>query len=163
MGGVTRLAPECLLRGSGSGPAAAWPALPPPPPLPLPIHHLSGITRGVTGGMDTAVRTKPGWGAGGGKARQIAPDVQRRTLRRAPHSSCPPLPPPAGCITRGLHWIAFVLWPGAARSCFSLPRGGPGALARPGGMERDSSESGSPGTRSLELAAAKHGVAFILF
>lgn len=57
-----------------------------PPPL-LPIHHLSGITRGVTGGMDTAVRTKPR----GRKAR--APNCARcaeKTLRLAPAKPAPP-------------------------------------------------------------------------
>lgn len=76
---------------------------PPPPPL-LPIHHLSGITRGVTGGMDTAVRTKPR----GRKAR--APNCARcaeRTLGLAPAAPAPPAPPPtppwhhAGIVAKG--------------------------------------------------------------
>lgn len=128
-------------------------ALPPPPPLP--IHHLSGITRGVTGGMDTAVRTKPG------ERKASAPNCARcagRTLRPPPPG--PPQAPPApSCITRGLQRRPSR--PGAPGPELLLITARGWTRWEPAAEPRVETEGVSPGTRLGELPGQACGFKWV--
>lgn len=127
------------------------PARAPPPPPPR-IHHLSGLARGVTGGMDAAGRTKPGGREASApqRARCAGRTLRHPLLRNPPLPSRRLLPPPVASRGAGGGGSNCKGRPASlarpARSCFSLPRGASRAGSRRPGRGGDrGSEALEPG------------------